>query len=148
VTALAWSLTAAAQPSPQQPPAASVPSAPSRSAAQHDGLRWEAREVVKDVDRAPHLFVQLTLTGAPFPLMAQLPVVRVGAVRAHHVTIADDRRTADAYFRQLPREGGSIEFGVGDVVLFRFPRPFVASELRRLDRSRLPAGVRLLLVGP
>ena len=140
ILGLACSLSAAAQSiASQSPPGPSSISV--RSSVAHDGLRWDAKEVVKELDLRSYLFVELTLTGAEFPMMAQLPVVRVGRVRSHHVIVSDDRRTAYAYFRQELRDGDAIAFGFGDVVLFRSSRPFKASELRRLDRSRLPKGV-------
>jgi len=110
---------------------------------EHERLRWQAKEVVKDLDLKPHLFVRLTLTGARFPVMAQLPVVRVGNVRSHHVIISEDQLTAHAYFRQELPARGTIAFGFGDAVLLRFRPSFAARQLRRLDRKRLPKGIEL-----
>jgi hypothetical protein len=60
------------------------------------------------------------------------------------VVVSDDRLTARAYFQQELPATGAIEFGYGDAMLLRFSRTFAGAEVRRLDRERLPKGIRLL----
>jgi hypothetical protein len=110
----------------------------------NDALRWECRQVVMDLYERPHLLTMIEMTGACFPPMALEPFVTVGKVRSRFVRIAEDSRTARAYFdRSLPPEG-EIEFGYGHEVLHRLPRRFTDDSIERLDLARLPEGT----VGP
>jgi|ERR1700736_2134925 len=107
-------------------------------------LRWEARQVVRDLHHQPHVLLRLKLTGTHFPQRALEPWVQVGRVRSRFVQIAPDGLSATAYFDRLPR-GGAVELGYGPDVYLRFSQPFVAEPVHALDVKRLPANVKLLL---
>jgi len=104
-------------------------------------LRWEAKEVVRDIGDKPHLFQRIVLTGAWFPNRAEAPFVRVGEVTTRRVLIADDSASVRAYFDRPIPDGETIEFGYGDQVTLRFPREFSRRRLLLLDRERLPKGI-------
>jgi hypothetical protein len=106
-------------------------------------LRWEARQVVRDLHQVPHLLLRLKLAGTYFPQRALEPWVRIGRLRSRFVQIAPDGLSASAYFDRLPR-GGTVELGYGPDVLLRFPERFGAEPLRALEVKRLPPNVRLL----
>ena len=106
-------------------------------------LRWEARQIVRNLHQRPHVLLRLTLTGTHFPQRALEPWVQVGRVRSRFVQIAPDGLSATAYFDRLPR-GGAVELGYGPDVYLRFSQPFLAEPVRALDVKRLPANVKLL----
>jgi hypothetical protein len=107
----------------------------------HDALRWECRQVVMDLYQRPHLLTMVELTGAHFPHMALEPFVTVGKVRSRFVRIAEDSRTARAYFDRPLASEGEIEFGYGYEVLLRLPRRFTRDAVQRLDPAQLPEGI-------
>jgi hypothetical protein len=106
-------------------------------------LGWSAKEVVRDVDIGPRLFVRLALVGPYFPERALEPFARAGGVRSRLVRITDGGRRALAYFDEPISDGVAIEFGYGEQVLYRFPRRFGNHLLERLDRQRLPAEIEI-----
>lgn len=109
---------------------------------EHETLKWEAREVMLDVNGRPHLFVMIKLTGTEFPVIAQIPQVWVGEVHAKYVRIDENRRIVRAYFDVPPPEGGTIYFGHLGKAELSF-RQFNPTIMVRLDRSRLPKNVIL-----
>ena len=106
-------------------------------------FRWSVKEVVRDLYGTPHLFLRIVLEGPAFPQRAGRPFVRVGGVESRFVRIDPDGRFALGYFDRPPTEGGTMEFGYGRRVLFRFPRPYRGERALRLDRARLPEGIRI-----
>jgi hypothetical protein len=99
---------------------------------------WTAKEVVRDIDEHPSLFLRLELTGPYFGARALEPFVLVGRVRSRFVRIDQEGLRALAYFdRRLP-EDGEVAFGWGEEALYLFPRRFDLSGVARLDRGRLP----------
>jgi hypothetical protein len=104
---------------------------------------WSAKEVVRDLEGRPHLFLRLSLTGPYFPYRALEPFARVGRVRSRLVRIVDDGRRALAYFDRKIPDTGTIEFGYGIQVVYRFPRKFERDEVELLERPRLPANLHV-----
>ncbi len=105
----------------------------------HENLHWDARERVVDVDGRPHLFVQIKLVGTRFPVLAQIPQVWVGEVRARKVLVSEDRLTVKAYFDTSPGRG-HLYFGHLDQPELDFG-PFDEDRIARLDRDRLPRDI-------
>jgi hypothetical protein len=106
-------------------------------------LRWSAGEVLRDLHEVPHLLARLTLTGPFFPPRSAEPCATVGTVRSRFVLLLEDGMRADAYFdRRLP-DGEPVAFGYGRRIAFRFPGGLKRSAIRRLDRTRLPQGIRI-----
>lgn len=109
---------------------------------QHLRLRWEAKQVLRDLDGKPYLFLRLHLTGAQFPHRALEPFARVGNIRSMFVEIAADEQSANAYFDRSPADDAVVEFGYGQDVLLRFGKRFMAADVKILDRRRLPRSTR------
>jgi hypothetical protein len=107
-------------------------------------LQWEAHQVLRDLNREPHLLMRLKLTGTHFPQRALEPFVVVGKVRSQFVEIAEDSLSAYAYFDEPLPEGGRPEFGYGDQVYLRFPGAFDSDAFRPLDPERLPRNTRFI----
>ena len=105
-------------------------------------LSWESKVVVREINKGPRLYIRLQLTGTKFPLFNTIPFVRVGRVVTHHVVIADDGLSANAYFEQALPEEGVVEFGYDVNPLLRFPRRFTSDAVTRLDQNRLPRSLR------
>jgi hypothetical protein len=106
---------------------------------EHERLRWDAREVVRELADGPHLFVRLTLTGTRFALRALEPQVWVGMSYARFVDIAEDGLTVRAYFDETPPPG-TVYFGYAQRPELAFG-DFEPERVPRLDRTRLPRGV-------
>lgn len=113
-------------------------------AALLERMQWDAREVVRDIDGKPQLWLRLRLQGPVFTHRALEPIVTVGGVTSRCVEIASDGLSVHAYFDRLPPEGAVIEFGYEDGVLYRFPRVFHREGIHVLDHQRLPKGLRPL----
>jgi len=107
-------------------------------------MRWEAKEVVRDTGEGPQLFERIILSGPIFEERAQEPFVRIGPAAARIVEIEEGGTRASAYFDQVLPDDQPVEFGyMGDGVLYRFPENYRPQSTPRLDRQRLPKGVRL-----
>ncbi|HEX7317491.1 MAG TPA: hypothetical protein VF297_26560 [Pyrinomonadaceae bacterium] len=105
-------------------------------------LKWEAKVVVREINEGPRLYVRLKLTGTRFPIFNTIPFVRIGRTVTHHVDIADDGLSANAYFAQAPPEGGVVEFGYDVETMLRFPRRYSGDAVTRLDQQRLPKALQ------
>jgi hypothetical protein len=114
--------------------------------AQQPELRWQAQEIVREVDHRPHLLVRLAVRGGYFPHRAAVPFVRIvtgerSVTEAWFTEITADSSSLMAYFAiDLPAEG-VIEFGYEEQVLGRVPAVFDGKAIQRLDRNRLDADV-------
>lgn len=109
-----------------------------------DSLKWEARQVVRDLHGEPNLLMRLKLTGTQFSPRAEEAFVTVGEVRSLFVIFAEDELSASAYFdRPLP-EDGTVEFGYGYDAMLRFPKKFSTLAFEQLDVNRLPKNTRLV----
>jgi|SRR5687768_10044310 len=115
-----------------------------------DKLRWESKVVVREINKGPRLYIRLTLSGTRFPLFDTIPFVRVGRAATHHVDIAEDGLTLNAYFEGALPEGGVVEFGYDVQTLLRFPLRYGGNLVARLDQNRLPKslGYQDRLLGP
>ena len=114
--------------------------------AQPAEARWQAQEVVREVDHRPHLLVRLTVRGGYFPHRAAAPFVRIvgrdkAVVDAWFTEITGDSSALMAYFATDLPDDGVIEFGYEDQVLGRIPAAFDGKAVPRLDRKRLPSDV-------
>ena len=107
-------------------------------------LQWEARQVLRDFDKRPHLLLRIKLKGTYFHQRALEPFVLVGNVRSRFVTISDDGLSALAYFDKLVPEERKIKFGYGNEVFLKFPKPFEYENVQLLDLKRLPKNTRLI----
>ena len=105
---------------------------------EHEKLKWEAREALRELDGQVHLFVRVKLTGTRFVQRALIPQVWVGKVHAKHVEIDDDGLSVRAYFDKAPRSG-ILYFGYLGQPELRFGR-FEPKKVSVLDRERLPRG--------
>jgi hypothetical protein len=102
---------------------------------------WSAREVVREIDHAPHLLLRLTVRGEHFPHRAAVPVMRLIA----------DGKPVDSWFAEIPQEedgivgyfavdaaGDMLEFGYDEGGPLRRLRVSLDKEtVERLDRDRL-----------
>lgn len=107
-------------------------------------LHWEARQVLRDLNKEPHVLLRIKLTGTYFPQRALEPFVIVGKVRSRFVEIADDGLSACAYFDEQLKHGGRIEFGYGRKILLRLPGAFDVETVKTLDLERIPRNTRLI----
>jgi hypothetical protein len=105
------------------------PMGPDEAAA---ALSWEAKEVVRDLNGRPHLFVRLTLRGFRPDERALEPIVRVGNRVARITRSGLPEPVLYAYFDEALPEGEPIDFG------------FESSGVRRLG---LFSGLLCRLVG-
>lgn len=104
------------------------------------GPEWEARQILRDVEGRPRLFLRLRLVWGYFPRRDGIPFVRVGRTRAARVEIAEDEESVRAYFDRLPAEGAPIEFGYGQTVRFELRRRFRRQDVCELDARLIPPG--------
>jgi hypothetical protein len=109
-------------------------------------LRSQAKEVVRVIDRKPHLLSRIDIDGAVFPQRAVPPFVRIRVndeltVSAWFASVSNDGRTLSGYFQEDLPARGAIEFGYGVDVMGRLPLPFDAGTVLRLDRKKLPQGI-------
>lgn len=106
--------------------------------AASENVEWSSKEVVRDIDGKPHLFVRVTLQGRDFPERALRPYVAIGRRQARFVQIVDAGQRLHAYFDASIPEEGAIEMGYEDGPFVRVPRGFDSRRVARLDKSRLP----------
>jgi hypothetical protein len=104
-------------------------------------VRAEIREVVRDVEERPHVFVRVRLSGWHFPERAPEPFMVIGRAVSKFVVIDRDGTGADGYFDAMPSKAKRISFGYGKIVSWDFDVRIDPPKVPRLDRSRLPRGV-------
>ncbi len=110
--------------------------------AQLPELPFEAREVVREIDKRPHLLVRIEISGGYFPHRALEPFIRIISGKkveeSWFADVTEDNRGLAGYFAtDLPRQG-TLEFGYGSEVLGRLKLKFASNKVARLDRKRLP----------
>jgi hypothetical protein len=106
-----------------------------------ENVEIDLREVVRDVDGRPQVFLRIKLAGYHFPHRSSEPFLLVGDVVSRFVVIDRDETTARAYFdRMLPRVN-QISFGYGNRIGVDFDFAVGDAQLERLDRGRLPKDV-------
>jgi len=111
-----------------------------------EATSWNAKEVVKEVNRKPHLLVRLEVHGSYFPSRAAPPFVRIvpdegNPVDAWFTEETPDNRSLVGYFPVDLPQAGRIEFGYGDAVVGRVRAALDAGKIPRLDRNRIPGAV-------
>ncbi len=106
-----------------------------------DRLKWEAKEVLRDIGGRVCFFVRLRIEGTDFAQRALPPYVQVGKLRAAFTRIERDGLSVTGYFdRPVPE--GPVEFGYGDEPpMLRCARRFEPPVVVRLDRALLPQQV-------
>jgi hypothetical protein len=104
-------------------------------------VKIELREVVRDVEGKPHIFVRVRLSGWHFPERALEPFMVIGNTVSKFVIIGSEGATADAYFDVRVPTAKRVTFGYGKTVSWDFDVPVVSSRIDRLDRARLEKGV-------
>ena len=102
-------------------------------------VRAEMREVVRDIDGKPHVFVRVKVTGGDFRPRAEEPFLVVGDAVSLFVTEDPDGTTIRAYFDQPLAPVKRVSFGHG----LRIEQDFDVElgEAERLDRAKLPKGI-------
>ena len=115
---------------------------------QPSNLEWEAREVVRELNKRPHLLVSIEIKGTYFPHRSAPPFARIvqpdgRTKRSWFVDVSDDNLSLKAYFTLDMPESGKIEFGYGDMVIGAVPLNFDRTKVRVLDRARLPKDIVL-----
>ena len=99
------------------------------------------REVIRDVNEKPQVFVRVRLTGWHFPQRALEPFVVIGDVASNFVVIGPDGLTADAYFEKTPPAAKRVSFGYGNIISWDFPVSISPKRIETLDRAKLHRGV-------
>ncbi len=107
---------------------------------EHERLKWEAKQVIKDLWGKPHLLLRLKLTGTRFQERALEPVVTIGKERSIFVEIAEDGLAAYAYFDHPVPSRATVEFGYGQGPLLRFAGYVTSKVIKSLDPKLLPKG--------
>ena len=100
---------------------------------------WSASEVIREVDRRPHLLTRVTVTGR-FVHRATVPVVRIAGeatINCWFAEISADGKELRGYFRDRLPHAGFVEFGYADEPLQRLPLRWEDKAIVRLDRKRL-----------
>jgi len=103
-------------------------------------VKLTAREVVRDTDDRPQVFVRLRLSGWHFPQRAPEPFMVVGKEVSNFVLIGPDGLSADGYFDVMPPPARLVSFGYGKIVSWDFRLAFDPRRVGRLARTRLPSG--------
>jgi len=101
-------------------------------------VKAEVREVVRDVQERPHVFVRVRLTGWHFPQRAPEPFLTIGRAVSAFVLIGREGTSADAYFDVRPPAAERVSFGYGKVVSWDFDLAIEPGRIERLDRGQLP----------
>jgi hypothetical protein len=118
---------------------------PPQDIAQPIQLTWRAQEVVRVIDRRPHLLLRITITGTTFQQRAAAPFLLVVAgesvTHAWSTTISDDLRELHGDFPTDLVIEGIVEYGYGARVFGRVAQPLQGGAIARLDRARLPPDI-------
>ena len=105
-------------------------------------VTWHAEEVIRHVDRRPHLLVRVSVHGRHFPERALAPFVRIvsgdhRAVSAWFTEISPDSQSLLGYFATDLPASGVLEYGYFPEPPGHVPLRFDAATIRRLDRTRI-----------
>lgn len=103
-------------------------------------VKVEIREVVRDVEEKPHVFIRVRLSGWHFPQRAPEPFLVIGKALSKFVLIDHEGTTADAYFDVRPPAAKRVSFGYGNIISWDFDVTVDPKSIDSLDRVRLPQG--------
>jgi hypothetical protein len=110
-------------------------------------LTWDAQEIVREVDHAPHLLVRLAVRRGYFPHRAAMPFLRIVnndgtlLLRAWFTEISPPSDALLGYFPVDLPDSGIIEWGYDDDVFGRVPFALDGRRIKRLERPRLAKDV-------
>lgn len=107
---------------------------------QPKNVKVEMREVVRDVEEKPHVFIRVRLTGWHFPERALEPFLVIGKTLSKFVLIDHEGTAADAYFDVGPPAAKRVSFGYGNIISWDFDVTVDPKAIDPLDRGRLPKG--------
>ena len=111
---------------------------------EHPRLVWEAKQVLRDIDGVPHIFLRIKLSGTIFRLRALPAQVAVGGQKSQFIELSEDRQVLRAYFDRPVPLGYKVLFGYGNEHVLRFPIPITEDHILKLDKNRLPEGTKNL----
>lgn len=103
-------------------------------------VQLEVREVVRDVNDKPHIFLRVRLSGWHFPHRAPEPFLLINREVSRFVIIDREGLVADAYFDKPLQAAEQVSFGYGHIINWDFSIAILPSKVLRLDRSLLPKG--------
>ena len=103
-----------------------------------EDVKVEIREVIRDVERKPHVFIRVRLRGWHFPERAPEPFLVIGEIVSKFVLIDPAGKSADAYFDIRPPVAKRVSFGYGNIISWDFDVTVDPSGIVPLDRARLP----------
>lgn len=104
-----------------------------------------AKEVVKILNKQPHLLIRIVIEGNHFPFRSVDPLIRIETNKQTFINnlfaeISPDNSKIIGYFPvNLP--SGTIEFGYEDEIWGALPAKFNAEAITRLDRKKLPKNI-------
>lgn len=103
-------------------------------------VKISTREVVREFENRPHVFVRVRLSGWHFPERAPEPFMVVGKTVSKFVLISGDGSIADGYFDTMPAAAKVVRFGYGKIISWDFTAAFKPTSITRLNRALLPRG--------
>jgi len=100
-------------------------------------------EVVRVLDKLPHLLVRIEISGEYFPHRAPHPFVMIKIGEEEYfkdlfTEVAPDNQRLLGYLPVNFPPKGIIVFGYGDEIWGAIPREFDSKVVKRLDREKLP----------
>jgi len=104
-------------------------------------VQAELREVVRDHDGKPHVFLRVKLSGWYFRHGAYDYALLIGDVVSRVAHLTPDGLTLCAYFDRPIPAVRKVTVVYGNVALEEFPLALEDGAVPRLDRKRLPRGV-------
>lgn len=104
--------------------------------------RATIKEVIKTLDKRPHLLVRVEVSGEYFPHRDAPPfvVIRSGRDRSFKdlfTEVSPDNQKLIGYLPVDLPEGGVIEFGYGNEIWGAVPVELTRESVERLDRERI-----------
>jgi hypothetical protein len=104
-------------------------------------LQITADEVLREVDKRPHMTLRIAIRGGSFPLRALELFARIGStdkpVKALFAEVDDDERGMRAYFATDVRMRGTLTVGYGSEVTATIPLDEVNLKPTRLDEAKI-----------
>lgn len=104
---------------------------------------WQAEEVIRELDKKPHLLMRIEIIGPYFPHRAAEPFVRIIDSQGNNTTeswfaeISEDNRRLLGYFTNKFPSSGRIEFGYGNTPAGTLEELFENKKIKTLDREQL-----------